>query len=87
LITVATPAQATQDFFALQLQGPFNSGVQTGLTPAPCSLGYRFRVYSPSSKPIRFIDLPSFTRTSDECQAILEYSHRLTEPITSHLTG
>lgn len=35
--------------FDWQLQGPFNTGVCTGLSPFPCSLGQRFNAYSSSS--------------------------------------
>ncbi len=68
LITVATPARATQEnLFDLRLQGPFNTVVRTGLTPLPCSLSRRFSAYSSSSQPL-FFKLTIYIRLFLECQ-------------------
>jgi hypothetical protein len=53
LITVVTPAQATEPSdrpFTLQLRGPFNVDVRTGLSPYPRSLCRLIDAYSPSSQ-------------------------------------
>jgi hypothetical protein len=53
LITVATPAQATRLTsrpFALQLRGPFDVHVRTGLSPFPRSLCRLIDAYSSSSQ-------------------------------------
>jgi hypothetical protein len=53
LITVATPAQATEPSdrpFTLQLRGPFSADVRTGLSPFPRSLCRLIDAYSSSSQ-------------------------------------
>jgi hypothetical protein len=71
LITVATPARTTGPMnwlFALQLRGPFNAHVRTGLSPYPRSLCRLIGVYSSSSQPLASQLFTESKEKKGECQ-------------------